>query len=183
MKALLIIDMLEDFFKEGPLKAIRKDLTDRINTLASKARNMGISIIWVRQEFREDLKDAFLIMRKKKIRMNIIGTNGCKILAELKRVDSDYEIVKKRYSAFYGTGLDKLLSELNVTELFLAGVNTHACIRTAAIDAYQRDIEITIPLDCVASYDIEHHDVTLKYLGRDIAKIVCIDEALREFAV
>ena len=84
MKALLIIDMLEDFFREGPLKAIRKELTGRINTLTLRARNMGIPVIWVRQEFREDLEDAFLIMRKKNIRINIIGTNGCEILAELK---------------------------------------------------------------------------------------------------
>lgn len=183
MKALLVIDMLEDFFREGPLKAIRKELTERINTLTSRARSVGVLIVWVRQEFREDLEDAFLIMRKRNIKVTVVGTHGCENLVELKKAASDYEIVKKRYSAFYGTELDRLLSELNVTELLLAGVNTHACIRTTAIDAYQRDLEVTIPRDCVASYDIEHHDVTLKYLERNIAKVMNLDEVLRESAV
>jgi nicotinamidase-related amidase len=182
MKAVLVIDMLEDFFREGPLAAIRKELTERINTLTSRARSAGVPVIWVRQEFREDLADAFLAMRKKNIKVTIAGTRGCEILAELNRAAGDHEIVKKRYSAFYGTELDGLLSELNVTELVLSGINTHACVRTAAIDAYQRDMDVTIPCDCVASYDIEHHDVTLRYLGWGIAKVVSLDDVERELA-
>ena len=68
MKALLVIDMLEDFFGEGPLEAIRKELTDRINTLTSRVRIAGIPVVWVHQEFREDLEDAFLIMRNRNIK-------------------------------------------------------------------------------------------------------------------
>ena len=69
MKALLIIDMLEDFFKEEPLRAIRKELTERINNLITGARKAGIPIIWIRQEFRQDLEDAFITMRKKNIKL------------------------------------------------------------------------------------------------------------------
>jgi len=180
MKAILVIDMLEDFFREGPLEAIRKELCGRINTLTSWARREGVPVIWVRQEFREDLEDAFLAMRKRNIKVTIAGTQGCEILAELKREAGDHEIVKKRYSAFYGTELETLLSKLGVTELVLAGINTHACVRTAAIDAYQRDMEVTIPRECVASYDIEHHDVTLKYLEWSIADVVTLDDILGE---
>ena len=180
MKAVLIIDMLEDFFREGALKSIRKELTERINALTSRARSVGVPVVWVRQEFREDLEDAFLVMKKRHIRITIAGTRGCEILAELEKAASDYEIVKKRYSAFYGTQLDGLLSELKVKELVLAGVNSHACIRTAAIDAYQRDLEVTIPRECVASSDIEHHNVTLRYLGHVIASIVNLDDVLFE---
>lgn len=180
MKAILIIDMLEDFFREGALKSIRKKLIERINVLTYRARSFGVPIVWVRQEFREDLEDAFLVMKKRNIKITIAGSPGCEILAELEKAASDYEIVKKRYSAFYGTKLDELLSELKVKELLLAGVNSHACIRTAAIDAYQRDMEVTIPRECVASYDIEHHNVTLRYLGHAIANIVNLDDVLFE---
>jgi nicotinamidase-related amidase len=33
----------------------------------------------------------------------------------------------------------------------LAGINTHACIRTAAIDAFQRDYDVILAGDCIAS--------------------------------
>jgi isochorismate hydrolase len=58
-----------------------------------------------------------------------------------------------------------------VRRVVLAGVNTHACVRTTAIDAYQRDLDVAIALDCTASYDEEHHDVTLRYCSRTIATV------------
>lgn len=176
--AVLVIDMLEDFFRDGPLRTARGALTTRINTLTARARASGIPIIWVRQAFRDDLADAFLAMRRQGIRMTIAGTPGCQILAELRRTAEDFELVKKRYSAFYDTALDALLAELDATTLILAGVNTHACIRMAAIDAYQRDLEVVIPRECVASPDAEHHEVTLRYLGREIARVVSLEEVL-----
>lgn len=171
MQAVLVIDMLEDYFRGGPLRAARATLTGRINALTAQARQAGVPVIWVRQAFREDLSDAFLIMRKKNIRITIAGTPGAQILEELQQAPEDHEVVKKRYSAFHGTDLDALLARLHVTELILAGINTHACIRMAAIDAYQRDYEVVIPKDCVASPDAAHHDVTLRYLGQEIAQV------------
>ena len=67
---------------------------------------------------------------------------------------SETIIVKKRYSAFFGTGLDEdILAELKPDTILLAGINTHACIRTTAIDAYQRDWPVVLALDCIDSYD------------------------------
>ena len=178
MTALLIIDMLEDFFTEGPLRSERKHLTSQINGLIGWARNTKIPVMWVRQEFRDDLTDAFPAMRKRDIKITIQGTPGCQILSELDRKLEDVEVVKKRYSAFYGTSLNELLTSKGIDHLILAGVNTHACIRTAAVDAYQRDYHVTIPIECISSYDREHHDVTLKYLARDIARLVSVKDLI-----
>jgi nicotinamidase-related amidase len=57
MKAVLVIDMLEDFFVDGRLKEVRRDLTARVNTLTYRARNANLPVIWIRQEFREDLEE------------------------------------------------------------------------------------------------------------------------------
>ena len=172
MKAILVIDMLEDYFSKDPLKSMRPELTRQINKLTEKARSNQVPIIWVRQEFQEDLSDAFPVMKKEGIRITIAGTKGCEILPELVRKPEDRVIIKKRYSAFYGTGLEQTLKALGVREVIVTGVNTHACIRMAAIDAYQRDLEVTIPLECVASYDQEHHEITLKYLRQHMVRII-----------
>lgn len=178
--ALLIIDMLNDSFVSEPLMAKRAELCASISKLLSFARENQFYIIWVRQEFKADLSDAFLEMRDENINMYIEGTFGSKILEELQQMDDEREIVKKRYSAFFHTELDDLLKRLNPSFLALAGVNTHACIRTTAIDAYQLDYRVQIISDCVTSPDQRHHDVTLDYLGR-ISEVVKLEKFKEEF--
>lgn len=178
--ALLIIDMLNDSFGNERLSAKRIGLCDSINRLLAFAREKQFHIIWVRQEFKADLSDAFLEMRDENIEMYIEDTFGSQIVEELRKKDGDFEIIKKRYSAFFQTELDDLLKRLNPPFLVLAGVNTHACIRTAAIDAYQLDYRVQIISDCVASSDKRHHDVSLDYLER-ISKVVKLDEFIAKF--
>ncbi|MBI4476125.1 MAG: cysteine hydrolase [Acidobacteria bacterium] len=121
---LVVIDMLVDFFERQPaLSAQRAPLVTAIKTLARAFRTRGQPVIWVRQEFRPDLSDAFLEMRRLGIKMTIKGTDGCRILPELERASDEVVIVKKRYSAFFGTGLDQTLRELNPDSLVLAGVD------------------------------------------------------------
>ena len=167
--AILIIDVLQDFFRQGRLKDHREQLVNAINDLVRIGREKNVPIIWVRQEFEDDLSDAFLAMKKSGRKITIKNTEGCQLLPELSRIAHDHEVVKKRYSAFFGTNLDDLLLQLGVDTLILAGVNTHACVRTAAIDGYQRDYEIVLATDCIDSYDDEFHKVSLRYLSQSIS--------------
>jgi len=161
---LLVIDMLNDYFQHGSLAERRGALVHSINELVALFRSRHWPIIWIRQEFAPDLSDAFLAMRDQGIAMTIAGTQGCQILPELDCHATDPVIVKKRYSAFFGTNLDDLLTSMKPGCVVLAGINTHACVRTTAIDAYQRDYRVVVAAECVASYDEEHHQVTLRYL-------------------
>jgi nicotinamidase-related amidase len=170
---LLIIDMLNDFFQQHPqLSEQRTDLVASINTLVQGFRSHGQSVIWIRQEFAPDLSDGFLEMRKHNLRVTIAGTEGCQILPELDHRPTDKTIVKKRYSAFFGTELDETLRLLEPDLLVVAGINTHACVRTTVIDAYQRDYEVVLATECIASYDEAHHEITKHYLGGAIARLL-----------
>jgi len=168
---LIVIDMINEFLDRWPADA-RKRLLGSTLELLTMMRSRELQVIWVRQEFEEDLSDAFLEMRQKGIRSAIKGTPGCEIVPELKPADSDRVIVKKRYSAFFRTDLDRMLAESRPDALILAGVNTHACIRTTAIDAYQRDWPVILALDCIDSYDKEHHEVSLRYMQGKIARVM-----------
>jgi nicotinamidase-related amidase len=168
---LIVIDMLNDFLAKWE-RSDRDRLVDAIHELVQIMRQASRPVIWVRQEFEADLSDAFLEMKEKKIRIAIKGTYGSEIDSRLKVCASDVVIVKKRYSAFFGTGLDEVLDRLQPDGLILAGINTHACIRATAIDAYQRDWPLILASDCVDSYDREHHDVTLKYVKDKIAALM-----------
>jgi nicotinamidase-related amidase len=177
--ALLVIDLLVDYFERVPaLGAQRARLVAATNRLAEAVRAAGQPVIWVRQEFRPDLSDAFLDMRRRGIAVTIAGTDGARLLRELVQGAGDHVVVKKRYSAFFGTGLDDLLAALGAPALVIGGVNTHACVRMTAIDAYQRDYDVTLASECVGSYDAEHHDVTLRYLDGRIARLASNAEIL-----
>ena len=168
---LLVIDMLNDFL--NPWIGPRRDqLIAATNELVQIIRKASRPVIWVRQEFEPDLHDAFPEMRAKRIPITIRGTQGAQIVSQLEVSPSDSTIIKKRYSAFFNTDLDKILLRFNPDTLVLAGINTHACIRTTAIDAYQRDWPVVLATDCIDSYDSEHHQVSLKYMKDKIATLM-----------
>jgi len=177
--AVLVIDMLEDFFLSGPLSERRGRLTAATNRLVIAARDAAVPVIWVRQEFESDLSDAYLLMKDKGNRITIRGTNGCKLLSELDVSEADHEIIKKRYSAFFDTDLEYLLVSQGIEHLIMAGVNTHACIRSSAVDAYQRDYRVTIALDAVDSYDENYHVESLRYFEQSIGKLQDNDQIIR----
>lgn len=122
-------------------------------------------------------------MRDRRISITIAGTTGSEILPELERSPSDITIVKKRYSAFFGTQLEQVLSGMRPDCLIVAGINTHACIRMTVIDAFQRDYRVIVAADATASYDPEHEEVTRRYLHGRIATFLSNPEILAKVGV
>ena len=172
---LIVIDMLRDFLDRWD-PARKQRLVHSVNELTAEMRRFSHPVIWVRQEFEPDLHDAFPEMKAKGIRITIKGTEGCDIVPELAPAPSDIVLIKKRYSAFYGTSLDERLAQLRPDSIILAGINTHACIRTTAIDAYQRDWPVVLAADCIDSHDQEHHDISLRYMKDRIARVMSNEE-------
>jgi nicotinamidase-related amidase len=123
---LIVIDMLRDFLDGWPPNS-REKLVQSTKKLVSMVRERGCPVIWVRQEFQPDLSDAFLEMRAKGTPITIKGTPGCQIVPELPIGPSEIVIVKKRYSAFFGTDLDQTLRELKPMQL-----SSRGSIRTLA---------------------------------------------------
>lgn len=177
-RCLIIIDLLNEYLDLWEADEAGR-LVQNTNRLVGAFRSLQLPVIWVRQEFRSDLSDAFLEMRDKRIAITIKGTRGAQLHAGLDWQPSDATIIKKRYSAFFETKLDELLAEFGVGELVLCGVNTHACIRVAAVDAYQRDFRVVLAEECVGSYDAEHARVSLDYMNGKIAKVATVSEIIR----
>jgi nicotinamidase-related amidase len=90
---LLVIDMLHDFL-QGWEATRRQKLVSSINELVGRMRGLGHPVVWVRQEFEPDLRDAFREMKAKGIHVTIKGTQGCQIVSELATAPSDLVIIK-----------------------------------------------------------------------------------------
>jgi maleamate amidohydrolase len=175
----LIIDLQVDYFQHERLSEHRPALVAHTNQLVATARSADSPIVWVRTEYSPDLSDASLEMKKRQIRVTIAGTPGASLLPELDARSSDTFVLKKRYSAFFGTDLDSILEHHSCSRLIIAGINTHACIRATVVDAYQRDIDVLLAHDCIDSYDEEHDRISWRYmngkLGRGVTNLELID--------
>ena len=178
---LIIIDLLNDFLDRWDAGRTA-ELIAQTNRLAAAFRMAGLPVIWVRQEFKPDLSDAFAEMRVRNIKATIMGTRGAQLHADLDWRPGDAVIVKKRYSAFFRTDLEDRLAHMGAGHVVLCGINTHASVRMTAIDAYQRDLRVTIARDCTASYDEEHARVSLAYMDGKIAAVAPSSVILKAIA-
>lgn len=172
---LLVIDMQNDFLSRWEASE-RTRLLANTNDLISAFRQRNLDVIWIFQSFKPDLSDAFLEMRDHNILNTIQGTPGVRIADSLNVQASDTRIEKKRYSGFFGTTLDDELSRISPDVIVMAGVNTHACIRMTAIDAYQRDYRVILAADCIGSLQTEHAEISLTYMKDKIARVLTNSE-------
>ena len=172
---LIVIDMQNDFLDRLEVDNLA-GLILNTNRLIDLFRASDCPVIWIQQILSPDLSDAPLLMRSRRVPVAIDGTSGARIHADLARVDEDAVVVKKRYSAFFGTNLEQILSDLAPERITLAGVDAHACVRTTAIDAYQRDIRVVLASDCITSHDPEHGRISMAYMGRNIALAMTNDQ-------
>ena len=174
---LIVIDMQNDFLEKLE-DDTRAALIVRTNQLIDAFRASGCPVVWVQQLLSPDLSDAPLLMRDRQIAVVVDGTPGAEIHPDLARREEDRVVVKKRYSAFFGTNLEQVLHDLKPDRITLAGVNTHACVRSTAIDAYQRDMRVVLASDCLASHDPVHGQISLDYMDRNVAVAASNDEIL-----
>ncbi|MBN2334023.1 cysteine hydrolase, partial [Candidatus Bathyarchaeota archaeon] len=96
----------------------------------------------------------------------VAGSDDAEIVPELAPVEGDHRLYKRRYSAFYATGLDALLRELKVEAVVLTGVLTNICIQHTAADAYFRGYRVVVPTDCVNALTPEEQEASLAFMGR-----------------
>lgn len=169
MPTLLIIDMQEDFLRHPELTLRRGPLVRAITELVEAFRARSQAVVWIKQEFEADLSDAYLEMKRRNIAVVLKGSPGAELLPELGVRSDEQVVVKKRYSAFFGTDLEAQLG--GDAPLVVAGVNTHACVRMTVIDAYQRDLSVIVARDGVASNDPEHGRMTERYLDGKMAHV------------
>ncbi|MEA1994881.1 MAG: isochorismatase family cysteine hydrolase [Campylobacterota bacterium] len=166
-KALLIIDMLNDFILSGaPLEIPEaRNIIPNVKKEIEEARKNKEYIIYVCDSHTEDDKE-FKIWPKHAVR----GTEGAKVVKELSPQKEDFIIEKTTYDGFYQTELESLLKQLNVDELTIVGCVSNICIMYTTSSAVLRGYKVNIPLNCIASIDEEGKDCALKQF-KEVLKV------------
>jgi len=162
--ALMIVDVINDLEFEGgdALLANALPAAKRLAQLAARAREAGIAVIYVNDNFgkwRSDFRALLEHCRNE----NVKGREIAEILAPEK---SDYFVLKPKHSGFFSTTLDTLLEYLHVRTIILAGLTTDRCVLFTAADAHMRDLRIIVPEDCSAADSEQHHTDAMRMIAR-----------------
>lgn len=168
--AVLVVDMLRGFLEEGyPLyiEVESRRIIPHIMKLLDKELSEGSKIIFLCDNHDPDDLEFKMFPPH-----CIAGTNEAEIIPELAKYEGEI-IPKKRYSGFYGTNLEERLQKIKPDKLIICGVLTNICVMHTTADARNRDYEVEIPVDCVASPDEAAHRFALDHMEKVLgAKLV-----------
>jgi len=163
-KALIVVDMLNDFIDEKGALFCGKTARDIIPFVRQKIenyRNRKDTVI-----FLQDAHDENDAEFEKFPRHCVAGTWGSDVIPELVPGSDDLIVNKKRYSGFYGTHLDKILADRKITSVEVVGVCTSICVMDTVGGLANRDYSITVAIEGVADFDQAFHDFALKRMAQ-----------------
>jgi len=169
--ALLVIDMLNDFVLEGAsleVPAIRK-IIPNIKIEIERARRNDIQVIYICDSHGQRDPE---FERMGWPPHAISGSRGAQVIDELKPLAGDKLVSKNSYSGFFGTSLEKVLKEGDISQLLVTGCVTNICVLYTVADAVQRGYKVKVLKNCVAGLNAQDHKFALeqmkKILGAEI---------------
>ncbi len=102
------------------------------------------------------------------------------IYGELAPGNSDFLIRKRKYSAFFETGLEALLRRMNRSQIILCGnYANHGCM-TTAVDAYMRNFKVFFVADALGAFDAAAHDLALRWVADTCGQLMLTEQAISQ---
>ncbi len=173
-RALLIIDMQNDLClnpKRWPkVQAMLPDLVRAIDSFSTAAQPVLYSCFAL-----SETDDQFARFGD---RYCVEGTRGAEIIAELHPLRG-VVFKKRKHSAFFETELDDRLRHGNVSDLYLAGLQTQICIMTTAADASFRGYRAIAIRECVVSTQEKAKSEALDWIAKYVGEVRSLEEVLR----
>ena len=162
-KVLIVVDMLDGFLRPGRALYCGKQSEDIIPFVRSKVEEYGKAgepVIFVADN--HDPKDLEFQRFPKHC---VAGTPESEVISELQGLaKNSVYLPKKRYSAFYGTDLEKRLKKLKPDLVEVVGVCTNICVLYTVEELRNRDIPTRVFREGVASFDLEAHEWALRQM-------------------
>ena len=185
---LIVVDMQNGFcHPEGSFAKLGLDVTMTnaaiagCTRLVESARGAAVPIVFTRYVYRSDYRDGGILIQQlmpilAEVGSLAAGSWDAELVDQLQPHQQDFVIDKNRYSAFYGTGLEPILTSIGADSVVVCGVTTNMCVETTARDAMQRDLRTFVVRDATGELDSERHEFALATLGFGFGRIVGVDQ-------
>jgi nicotinamidase-related amidase len=154
--ALLVFDMLETYRPEIE----RSGALPQVRELVALCREVGILICFARADHRADGSDFTRVIadtdrnfqpwtpdHPQPTGPGTVTQGGYHSLAELGQNESDIDVPKHRWNAFYGTALDLTLRVQGIDTLLIVGGSTHVGVASTAFAARDMDYQVIVVRD------------------------------------
>lgn len=161
--ALLVHDMqnywVDRFENPSALLATTVALLD-----ASRSAGMRIIYSVARRESRLEDRGLALDMWGAGMGGGRVDPRDEEIVAALAARKDDLIVEKRKYSAFFRTGLGEALKAQGIDQLVITGVYAHHGCMLSAADAYMRDVKPFFVIDATADHSQEQHEMTCRLI-------------------
>lgn len=176
-KALLIIDVQNDYFSNGKCELHQpKSALAAIKKLLSYFREQRLPVFYI--QHIADQNAGFFIE----------NTNGSKLHPDIIPLNTEKIIVKHYPDSFLKTSLQNELDKANITELIICGMMSHMCIDTTVRAAASLGYTSTLISDACATKDLTWenevisaevvHNVYMASLNHKFASVLNCQEYL-----
>mgnify|MGYP005833985987 FL=1 len=162
---VIVVDMQRGFLEEGyPLYcgAEARKIIPRVQALLQRETERDSTLLFTADTHEEDDLEFQMFPRHL-----VRGTVEVEIVPELQAwVKPSHVLSKRRYSAFFETDLAERLAGLRPETIHVCGVCTDICVMHTVADARNRDYQVVVYEDCVASFDPEAHRFALQHMAK-----------------
>jgi ureidoacrylate peracid hydrolase len=176
--AVIVVDVQRMFTDLFGLP-VSPPLTDVLPTMArvvEAARDAGTTIVFVRSIIKEDEHSRNTLSWPPHIVAGLApDAEGTDWDPQVVPAAGDIEVIKRRYSAFFGTELDALLRERGIETVVLIGLTTNVCVQSSVRDAWQLDYNTVTLSDCCAEVGQENQESSLAFNARNFGSVQTSD--------
>jgi maleamate amidohydrolase len=175
---------------DDPRRAVMRPVVDAWIRLIGGCRLARMPIIYTTPVSRADGADIVLLPTDLSAETGIPSLTNCVEGAadagfpeEIAPRPEDYVFLKRRPSAFYGTGVAELLRMLRRQTLLIGGGATNRGVETSVREAFSMDLDIVVVRECCWSNDQEAHNYSLNKAMKMYARVRRLEEALAMLGV
>jgi len=169
-KALLVIDLQNDYFPEGAYPLWNTEATlQNIERAIQRAQAQGVGVVLI-QHIADSSAGIAPFFNE--------GTPGAEVHARIRAAAPDAPVVVKAFAdSFVGTTLEEALAKLGATELLVCGMMTQNCVTHTAISKSAEKYGVAILPDCCTTVDDMLHNIALHAVSTRV-KLVPSTDAL-----
>jgi maleamate amidohydrolase len=163
-------------------RAAMRPVLDAWVRMIAAARASGLPVIYTTPVSRADGADVVLLPTDLSaetgvppLTNGIEGSEEAGFPDEIAPVATDYVFLKRRPSAFYGTGVAELLRMLRRDTIVIGGGATNRGVETSVREAFNLDLAVVVVRECCWSSDAAAHAYSLDKAMKMYARIRSLD--------
>jgi maleamate amidohydrolase len=164
-------------------RAAMRPVLDAWVSLIAIAREAGVPVIYTTPVSRSDGADVVMLPTDLSAETGVPpltnaveGTPEAGFPDEIAPLPGDYVFLKRRPSAFYGTGIAELMAMLRRDTIIIGGGATNRGVETSVREAFNRDVASVVVRECCWGGDAAAHAYSLDKAMKMYARIRTLDQ-------